>query len=109
MTAIESRLKRVHSELMDVQAQLAQAGQDAAAQRLLDLAQELEAALHGAEEPARARRRARVTSEVERCPLCTIRSLHELPTETRTAKNTGREEILWRCTSCGHELWRETR
>lgn len=110
MTAIESRLKRIHSDLVDLQAQLAQTGEDAAAQRLLELAQDLEAALHGAEEPARRRsRRARVNSEVERCPLCSIRSLHLVENQTRFAKATGRDEALWRCTSCGHELWRETR
>lgn len=109
MSDIASRLKSIRDQLAEVATQLAGTSQTEAAGRLQSLAGELERAIAGVEPPAspqRSRKVRRKLPDVEKCPRCTIRSLHIVPEEVRTGAD-GAEEVLWSCASCGHEVWRK--
>lgn len=110
MTDIASRLESIRATLSELRGQLAGSDQSAAADRIGSLAAELEAVIGAAKAsrpavgPAR-KHRAREAA-VDKCPRCTIRSLHMVPRETRPAEDGEGEEVLWRCSSCGFEIWR---
>ncbi|AGA34873.1 hypothetical protein TVNIR_3236 [Thioalkalivibrio nitratireducens DSM 14787] len=109
MTDIASRLRPIRAGLADLQRELTEAGQPSLAQRAQDLLRELDT-LTGSSgsvpRPARRRKPARRRDEVEKCPRCTIRSLHPVPEQVREGAD-GAEEILWHCSSCGFEEWRD--
>jgi DNA-directed RNA polymerase subunit M/transcription elongation factor TFIIS len=110
MTDIASRLESIRATLSELREQLAGSGQSSAADRIGSLADELEAVIGEAKAtqpqsgPAR-KHRAR-EPDVDKCPRCTIRSLHMVPRETRPAEDGEGEEVLWHCSSCGYEVWR---
>jgi uncharacterized protein with PIN domain len=113
MADIGARLKTLRDGLGGLREQLASADQPAAVERIAALIAELEGIIRDAEaarESSARPVRARVKpTGAERCPLCTIRSLHMLPEATRPARGeAGDEEVLWRCLSCGHEVWRSS-
>jgi uncharacterized protein with PIN domain len=113
MAAIGSRLKSLRDGLGGLRQHLAEAEQPAAVERIEALIAELDAMIHdvqaASELTARQRSARRNPPDVERCPLCAIRSLHMLPETTRPARGeSGGEEVLWQCLSCGHELWRSS-
>lgn len=58
------------------------------------------------DQPSQSSVRMRVPP-VEKCPRCTLRSLHAEVQQQRVAPDrpAGRE-MLWHCSSCGHEVWR---
>ncbi len=108
MSDIASRLESIRDQLAEVATQLAGASQTEAAGRLQSLAGELErliADLPQPPSPQRSRKARRKLPDVEKCPRCTIRSLHIVPEEVRTGSD-GADEVLWSCASCGHEVWR---
>lgn len=108
MSDIASRLESIRDQLAEVATQLAGASQTEAAGRLQSLAGELErliADLPQPPSPQRSRKARRKLPDVEKCPRCTIRSLHIVPEEVRTGGD-GADEVLWSCASCGHEVWR---
>jgi uncharacterized protein with PIN domain len=113
MAEISSRLETLRDSLDGVRELLVEADQSAAVERIAALIAELERIIHDAEtgrESSARPLRARVKpTGAERCPLCTIRSLHMLPETARPARGeAGEEEVLWRCLSCGHEVWRSS-
>jgi uncharacterized protein with PIN domain len=109
MAEISSRLKTLRDGLEALREQLAEAEQSTAVERIGALVAELDAIIHDAQaarESAARPLRARVKpTAVERCPLCTIRNLHTVPDMARPGRG-GEEEVLWRCVSCGHQVWR---
>lgn len=109
MTDMASRLESIRDRLAAVAAEMAGSSQTGAAGRLQSLAGELERVVADLKEPLfaqRSRKARRRLPDVERCPRCTIRSLRIVPDEVHTRAD-GIEEVLWRCTSCGHEVWRK--
>jgi uncharacterized protein with PIN domain len=111
MAEISSRLKTLRDGLEALREQLAEAEQSAAVERIGALVAELDAIIHDAQAARESAARplsARVKpAGAERCPLCTIRSLHMVPDKTRPGRGqAGEEEVLWRCLSCGHQVWR---
>lgn len=110
MSEIASRLEAIRERLVQLEAGLAEANQEEFAERLRALNEELRGAivgLGGAAGPARKKARRKLP-DVEKCPRCTIRSLHIVPDEVRQAAD-GTDEVLWRCSSCGHEVWQQDR
>lgn len=107
MSDMASRLESIRDRLAAVAAELAGSSQTGAAGRLQSLAGELERVIADLKpSPSqRSRRARRRLPDVEKCPRCTIRSLRIEPEEVRTGTG-GFEEVLWRCASCGHEVWR---
>jgi hypothetical protein len=118
MTDIVSRLQSIHARLGELRAFLDGAGQPEPAERIRALQDELDGLMHDAgaaapppaaispPAPATAEQRRRAASTVQRCPRCSLRSLHRLEGETRPAESVpGGFDALWRCASCGHEVW----
>ncbi|HSM27596.1 MAG TPA: hypothetical protein VK855_05765 [Thioalkalivibrio sp.] len=116
MTDIVSRLQSIHARLGELRAFLDGAGQPEPAERIRALQDELDGLIRDAgvaapppaavSAPATAERRRRAASTVQRCPRCSLRSLHRLEGETRPAESVpGGFDALWRCASCGHEVW----
>jgi hypothetical protein len=110
MTDIASRLESIRAALSEVHEQLAGSGQSTAADRIASLAGELETVIgqlkaSGASAGPARKHRGR-EPDVDKCPRCTIRSLHMVPRETRPAEDGDGEEVLWHCSSCGYEVWR---
>ncbi|AHE99912.1 hypothetical protein [Thioalkalivibrio paradoxus] len=108
MTDIASRLQPIRAGLADLQRELTEVGQPSLAQRAQDLLRELDALTDipdAAPRPARRPKSAHRRDEVEKCPRCTIRSLHPVPDQVREGTD-GAEEMLWHCSSCGFEEWR---
>jgi DNA-directed RNA polymerase subunit M/transcription elongation factor TFIIS len=110
MTEIASRLETIRARLSELREQLAGSGQSEAADRIASLAAELETVIGEAkalQPPAGPARKHRGReADVDKCPRCTIRSLHMVPRETRPAEDGEGQETLWHCSSCGYELWR---
>jgi len=107
MSEIASRLESIRDRLSELQEGLDGTQQTDTAERLRSLVAELQDVIGDLQAtPARTRKARRKLPDVEKCPRCTIRSLHIVPEEVRVAAN-GTEEVLWRCSSCGHEIWRE--
>lgn len=104
MSKIASRLESIRDRLAELEAVLDAAHQNDAAKRLRFLVAELQDVI--GDLPAPTRKTRRKLPDVEKCPRCTIRSLHIIPEEVRVAAD-GVEQVLWRCSSCGHEVWRE--
>jgi len=107
MSEIASRLESIRDRLDELEAGLDGAQQTDAAERLRSLVAELQGVIRdlpAAAAPAKKARRK--LPDVEKCPRCTIRSLRMIPEEVRAVAD-GTEEVLWRCSSCGHELWRK--
>jgi uncharacterized membrane protein YccC len=104
MAEIESRLKVLRGGLEALRNQLTETEQTAAVARIGALAAELDAIIRdvqAAREAGGRPLRARVKpTDAERCPLCSIRSLHSVPDMVEE------EDMLWRCLSCGYEDWR---
>jgi DNA-directed RNA polymerase subunit RPC12/RpoP len=104
MAEIESRLKILRDGLKALREQLAKAEHSAAVDQTDALAAELDEIIRDAQaarQSAVRPRRARVkTTDAERCPICSIRSLHPVPDMVEE------EDMLWRCLSCGYEVWR---
>jgi DNA-directed RNA polymerase subunit RPC12/RpoP len=118
MTDIVSRLQSIHARLGELRAFLDGAGQPEPAERIRALQDELDGLMRdtgraapppaaiSAPAPATAERRRRAASAVQRCPRCSLRSLHRVEGETRPAEAVpGGVDALWRCASCGHEVW----
>jgi erythromycin esterase-like protein len=120
MTDIVSRLQSMHGRLGELRAFLDGAGQPEPAGRIRALQDELDdlirdagaaaaasaPAAMSAPAPATAERRRRAASTVQRCPRCSLRSLHRVEGETRPAESVpGGFDAFWRCASCGHEVW----
>jgi len=112
MTDIVSRLQSIHRRLGELRAFLDGAGQQESAERVRALQDELDGLMRDAvtaapvPAPATAERRRRAASAVQRCPRCSLRSLHRVEGETRPAQLVpGGVDALWRCASCGHEVW----
>jgi hypothetical protein len=111
MTDIGSRLEAIRDGLTELQQQLDGPEQASALDRLRILIDELDAVIAKAEHPmtppAPKRTKRGRQPDVEKCPRCTIRSLHLVAGETRPAEDgSGAEEALWHCVSCGYEIWR---
>ncbi len=107
MSELASRLESIRDRLVELEAGLDGSQQTDAAERLRSLVAELQDVIGDlAAAPSPAKKARRKLPDVEKCPRCTIRSLHMIPDEVRVAAN-GTEEVLWRCSSCGHEVWRE--
>jgi uncharacterized protein with PIN domain len=107
MSEIASRLESIRDRLAELGEVLDGAQQTDAAERLHSLVAELQEVIRDLPAaPAPAKKARRKLPDVERCPRCTIRSLHMIPGEVRAAAD-GTEEVLWRCSSCGHEVWSE--
>lgn len=113
MTDIASRLASIRDGLTELQEQLAgRQGPEKieAADRLQVLVDELDDVIQRADAsmiPPPSMRRRGKQPDVEKCPRCTIRSLHQVAGETRPAEDdSGAEEALWHCSSCGYEMWR---
>ncbi len=111
MTDMVSRLQSIHQRLGELRAFLDGAGQQEPAERIRELQDEIDA-LKGVAEteaapaPAAAQRRVRTASAVQRCPRCTIRSLHRVEGKTRPAQSVSDGvDGFWRCASCGYEVW----
>jgi hypothetical protein len=118
MTDIVSRLQSIHASLGELRAFLDGAGQPEPAERIRALQDEVDGLMRDAgaaapppaaispPAPATAERRRRAASAVQRCPRCSLRSLHRVEGETRPAEAVpGGVDALWRCASCGHEVW----
>jgi hypothetical protein len=120
MTDIVSRLQSIHARLGELRAFLDGAGQPEPAERIRALQDELDGLMRDAgaaapppaatsppaPAPATAEQRRRAASTVQRCPRCSLRSLHRVEGETRPAESVpGGFDALWRCASCGHEVW----
>ena len=112
MTDIVSRLQSIHGRLGELRAFLDGAGQEELAERARALQDELDGLMRDAgtaapaPAPATAERRRRAASAVQRCPRCSLRSLHRVEGQTRPAQLVpGGVDALWRCASCGHEVW----
>ncbi len=106
MTDIASRLESIRDRIAELGSEMDRAQHSDAAERLRSLAAELQGAIGDLPPPpAPVRKARRKLPDVEKCPRCTIRSLHIIPEEVRVAAD-GTEEVLWRCSSCGHDLWR---
>lgn len=120
MTDIVSRLQSIHARLGELRAFLDGAGQPEPAARIRAVQDELDGLMRDAGAAARppaapstpaaaavtAERRRRAASAVQRCPRCSLRSLHRVEGETRPAEAVpGGVDALWRCASCGHEVW----
>jgi hypothetical protein len=116
MTDIVSRLQSIHGRLGELRAFLDGAGQEESAERVRALQDELDGLMRdaGTSAPApvpatataTAERRRRAASAVQRCPRCSLRSLHRVEGQTRPAQLVpGGVDALWRCASCGHEVW----
>jgi hypothetical protein len=110
MTDIASRLESIRTALSGLREQLADAGQSAAADRIGSLTAELSTLIGEAgasrPPPGPTRKHRGREPEVDKCPRCTIRSLHMVPRETRPAEDGEGDEVLWHCSSCGYEVWR---
>ncbi|MFO8002612.1 hypothetical protein [Thioalkalivibrio sp.] len=114
MTDIASRLESIRDALTQLQEQLAGPEgpeQVGAGDRLQALIDELDDVIRKSDAsmipPPSKRRRRGKEPVVEKCPRCTIRSLHMVAGETRPAEDgSGAEEALWHCSSCGYEIWR---
>ncbi|TVP86951.1 MAG: hypothetical protein EA347_08500 [Thioalkalivibrio sp.] len=109
MSDMASRLESIRDQLAEVATQLAGSAQTEAAGRLQSLAGEMERVIADLQEPSSpqpSRKVRRKLPDVEKCPRCTIRSLHIVPEEVRTGAD-GADEVLWHCASCGHEVWRK--
>jgi len=107
MSEIASRLESIRDRLDELEAGLDGAQQADAAERLRSLVAELQEVIRdlpAASAPAKKARRK--LPDVEKCPRCTIRSLRMIPEDVRAAAD-GTEEVLWRCSSCGLEAWRD--
>jgi len=107
MSDIASRLESIRDRLAELEEGVGRAQQPDAAERLRSLVAELQGVIRdlpAAAVPAKKSRRK--LPDVEKCPRCTIRSLRMIPEDVRAAAD-GTEEVLWRCSSCGHELWRK--
>lgn len=107
MSDIASRLESIRDRLAELGTELERAQQLSAAEQLRSLAEELQLAIGNLPPPpAPAKKSRRRLPDVEKCPRCVIRSLHIVPEDVRFAAD-GTEEVLWRCSSCGHEVWRK--
>ena len=109
MADTTSVLKSVRERIAEL-AQLAEAGDADAAKKLAaELTREIESALEG--KPAAAPKRPAPKAprdEVVKCPRCTLRSFtFQKGTVRETEDGSGGFEARFRCTSCGHEDWRE--
>ena len=110
MTDMVARLESIRERLNALGDQPA-ADATAAAGRIKALVDELDQVILEAKgarpAPDPGRRARRRQPEVEKCPRCTIRSLHMVPDQTRPAQHgSDGEETLWLCSSCGYETWR---
>lgn len=109
MTDIVSRLQSIHRRLGELRAFLDGAGQQEPAERIRALQDEIDALKRDADAeaaPAAAQRRVRAASVVERCPRCTIRSLRRVEGNAQPAQSVSDGgDGLWRCASCGYEVW----
>jgi len=110
MTDIVSRLRSIHGRLGELRVLLDAAGQQELAERVRALQEEVDVLMRdsvaASPAPAMAQRRVRAAAAVQRCPRCTIRSLRRVEGETRSAESVpGGVDGLWRCASCGHEIW----
>ena len=111
MTDIASRLASIRAGLTELQQQLDGPAQAGALDRLRTLIDELDAVIGkaGAQmtPPAPKRTKRGKQPDVEKCPRCTIRSLHMVAGDTRPAEDgSDAEDALWHCSSCGYEVWR---
>jgi uncharacterized protein with PIN domain len=107
MSDIASRLESIRDRLSELEAKLLGTEQAEAGERLRALAADLQDVIRDlpvASTPAIKSRRK--LPDVEKCPRCAIRSLHMIPDEIRAAAD-GTDDVLWRCSSCGHEIWRK--
>ncbi len=111
MTDMVSRLQSIHRRLGELRAFLDGAGQQEPAERIRALQDEIDALKRDADAeaaptPAAAQRRVRAASVVQRCPRCTIRSLRRVEGNTQPAQSVSDgSDGLWRCASCGYEVW----
>jgi len=110
MTDIVARLESVR-ERLSVLADQPIAEPAATADRIRLLVDELDQLIFEAKgarpAPDPGRRAGRKQPDVEKCPRCTLRSLHMVPDQTRPAQHgADGEETLWLCSSCGYETWR---
>jgi len=109
MTDIMARLQSIHRRLGELRVELDGAGQQEAAERVRALQAELDVLTRESSLSAAPtqQRRMRAAPPVQRCPRCAIRSLHRVEGESRPAQSFsgGVVDALWRCASCGHEVW----
>lgn len=93
-------------ERIEELARLADAGNAEAARQLAtELTREIERALDQKSAQKRPAPRA-PRDEVVKCPRCTLRGFTFQKGGIRETEDGG-YEALYRCTSCGHEGWRE--
>ena len=105
MADTPSVLNSVRARIEEL-ARLADAGNAEAAKRLAtELTREIERALDRKSGPGKPAPRA-PRDEVTKCPRCTLRGFTFQKGSIREAEDGG-FEALYRCTSCGHEGWRE--
>jgi uncharacterized protein with PIN domain len=107
MSDTASRLESIRDRLAALEAVLDGAQQTEAIERLRALVADLQDVITDLQlVPAPVQKSRRKLPDVEKCPRCAIRSLNMVPEEVRTTAD-GTEAVLWRCSSCGYEVWRE--
>jgi len=100
-----SALKESIRELADLAGPEHRERASTLADSLVDELEGLLGEMPSALKPARQRPKA-PRDEVERCPVCTLRSYHYQRGTIRESEHGG-FEAFYRCGSCAHEGWKE--